>query len=344
MSPRRKLVLLLTLLGAAHLVIACAGFFAPYDPTAQDRDRPYAPPMRVHLVDAAGHFHLRPFVYAQQLRESTFDEYISDTSQSIPLKFFVSGARYKLLGLIPAKIHFFRAESEGAPVFLIGSDAFGRDLLSRTLYGGQISLLAGLLATALALFVGSLVGSFAGFFGGWTDDVLMRAAELFLALPWLYLLFAIRAFLPLAVSPLQAFFLIVILIGTVGWARPARLIRGVVLSAKERDYVRAARGFGASNIYLLRRHILPQTWSVVLTQAAILVPQYVLAEVTLSFLGLGVPEPAPSWGNILSSLQQYSVLSSYWWMFLPSIAIVCFFMGYLALASALQDLADKSKL
>jgi peptide/nickel transport system permease protein len=344
MPPRRKLALLLTLLGAAHFVIACAGFFAPYDPTAQDRDRPYAPPMRIHWIDSHAHFHARPFVYAQQLREGTFDEYISDTSQPIPLKFFVSGARYKLFGLIPAKLHFFGAENDGAPVFLLGTDAFGRDLLSRTLYGGQISLLAGVLATGLALSAGLLIGSLAGFFGGWADDILMRAAELFLALPWLYLLFAIRAFLPLAVSPLQAFFLIVILIGTVGWARPARLIRGVVLSAKERDYVRAARGFGASNIYLLRRHILPQTWSVILTQAAILIPQYVLAEVTLSFLGLGVPEPAPSWGNILSSLQQYSVLSSYWWMFLPSVAIVCFFFGYLALASALQDVADKSKI
>jgi peptide/nickel transport system permease protein len=342
MSPRRKLVLLLTLLGAAHLAIACAGFFAPYDPTAQDRDRPYAPPMRIHWIDSHSHFHARPFVYAQQLREGTFDEYVSNTSQPIPLRFFVSGARYKLFGVIPMGVHFFGVD--GAPAFLLGSDAFGRDLLSRTLYGGQISLLAGLLATALALTAGLLIGSLAGFFGGWTDDILMRAAELFLALPWLYLLFAIRAFLPLAVSPLQAFFLIVILIGTVGWARPARLIRGVVLSAKERDYVRAARGFGASNIYLLRRHVLPQTWSVVLTQAAILVPQYVLAEVTLSFLGLGVSEPTPSWGNILSSLQQYSVLSSYWWMFLPSVAIVSFFLGYLALASALQDAADKSRL
>jgi peptide/nickel transport system permease protein len=296
----------------------------------------------VRLVDATGHFHFRPFVYAQQQREGTFDEYTPDTSHPISLQFLVSGARYRLFGLIPSRLHLFGAED--SPAYLLGTDAYGRDLFSRMLYGGQISLLAGLLATALALCSGLLIGSLAGFFGGATDDILMRVAELFLALPWLYLLFAIRAFLPLAVSPVQAFFLVVVLIGTVGWARPARLIRGVVLSAKERDYVRAARGFGASNTYLLRRHILPQTWSVILTQAAILVPQYVLAEVTLSFLGLGVPEPAPSWGNILSSLQQYSVLTSYWWMFLPSVAIVCFFLGYLALASALQDAADESKI
>jgi peptide/nickel transport system permease protein len=165
----------------------------------------------------------------------------------------------------------------------------------------------------------------------------MRLAELFLALPWLYLLFALRAFLPLAVSPLQAFFLIIAVLGAVGWARPARLVRGVVLSAKERDFVRAARGFGATSVYLLRRHILPEASSVLLTQAAILVPQFVLAEMTLSFLGLGVPEPVPSWGNLLSSLQQYSVLVSYWWMYLPAIIMMPFFLGYLGLGSELHE-------
>jgi len=139
------------------------------------------------------------------------------------------------------------------------------------------------------------------------------------------------------VSPVKAFLIVVVTIGLLGWARPARLVRGVALSAKERDFVRAARGFGASNSYILRRHILPQTKSVILTQAAILIPQYILAEVTLSFLGLGIPEPAPSWGNLLSSLQQYSVLSSYWWMYLPAVAMVPFFFGYLALAGTLQE-------
>jgi peptide/nickel transport system permease protein len=136
----------------------------------------------------------------------------------------------------------------------------------------------------------------------------------------------------------------VILVGAVGWARPARLIRGVVLSVRGRDYVRAARGFGATNLYLLRNHVLPETWSVALTQAAILVPQYILAEVTLSFLGLGVAEPVPSWGNLLASLQQYNVLTSYWWMCLPGVAMVPFFLGYLALTSALQQRANASKI
>jgi peptide/nickel transport system permease protein len=342
MIPPRSWQRWLVALAVLHGIIGCAGFFAPYDPAEQDRERPYLPPMRIHFVDAAGHSHFRPFFYAVQLRAGSFDQFEERTDQVLPLQFFVSGARYRLLGLMPSRIHFFGAPARR--IYLLGSDAYGRDQLSRILYGGQISLLAGLLGAGLTLFMGVLIGAAAGFYGGWRDGLLMRAAELFMALPWLYLLLALRAFLPLSVSPLRAFFLIIVVIGAVGWARPARLVRGVVLSAKERDYVHAARGFGAKQGYLLRRHILPETSSVILTQAAILVPQFVLAEMTLSFLGLGVPEPVPTWGSLLASLQQYSVLVSYWWMYLPALAIVPFFLGYLGLASALQEDASTGKI
>jgi peptide/nickel transport system permease protein len=342
MKLQPRLVKWLVVLGVLHGVVACAGFFAPYDPTAQDRESPYLPPMRVHLVDAQGHFHTRPFVYSPRLREGAFDQYEEDAVRANSLRFFVSGDRYRLFGFLPCRLHLFGTES--TRVYLLGSDGYGRDQLSRLLHGGQVSLLAGLLGAGLTLLIGLCLGAAAGYYGGWRDDVLMRIAELFLALPWLYLLFALRAFLPLAVKPLEAFFLIVAVIGTVGWARPARLVRGVVLSAKERNFVRAARGFGATDGYLLRRHILPETSSVLLTQAAILVPQYVLAEMTLSFLGLGVPEPVPSWGNLLSNLQQYSVLVSYWWMYLPAIIMVPFFLGYLGLASTLQERGEASKI
>jgi peptide/nickel transport system permease protein len=323
-------------LGGLHLLVACAGFFAPYDPLAQNRERPYASPTRPHWVDSAGHLHLRPFFYAPAQIAKPNSPPLELAPQIVPLQFFVTGARYRILGILPARLHLFGAAH--SQFYILGGDAYGRDLFSRILYGGQISLLAGFLGAGLSLAVGLSVGAASGYFGGWRDDVLMRFAELFLALPWLYLLFALRAFLPLTVTPGEAFLLVTLVIGLLGWARPARLIRGIVLSAKERDFVRAARGFGASHVYLLRRHILPQTSSVLLTQAAVLVPQFVLAEVTLSFLGLGVPEPIPSWGNLLASLQQYSVLVSYWWMYLPALAMVPFFLGYLGLASYLQQL------
>jgi len=342
MKLRRSLARWLVVLGVLHGVVACAGFFAPYDPTSQDRKSPYLPPMRVHLVDAQGHLHARPFVYPLRLREGTFDQYEEDLARKERLRFFASGDRYRLFGFLPFRLHLFAIENIRG--YLLGTDGYGRDQFSRLLYGAQVSLLAGLMGAGLTLFVGLCIGGVAGYYGGWRDDVLMRITELFLALPWLYLLFALRAFLPLAVNPLEAFFLIVGVIGTVGWGRPARLVRGVVLSAKERDFVRAARGFGATDGYLLRRHILPQTSSVLLTQAAILVPQYVLAEMTLSFLGLGVPEPVPSLGNLLSNLQQYSVLASYWWMYLPALITVPFFLGYLGLASALQERGEAYKI
>ena len=150
------------------------------------------------------------------------------------------------------------------------------------------------------------------------------------------LLFAVRASLPLHVSATQAFLLLVLVIGLVDWARSARLVRGVVLSARERNYVLAARGFGASDFYLIRRHIAPQTFSLLLTQATLLVPQYILAEVTLSFLGLGVSEPVPSWGNMLGALHQYHVLTSYWWMWLPGVVLVPVLFAYFALSQALS--------
>jgi peptide/nickel transport system permease protein len=315
----------IVVLAAVHLAALLAGFLAPYPPTEQNRTLPYAPPTRLHFVDADGRFHPRPFVYALAEREEAPGVYEEDQTRRYPVRFLVSG-------------HLFGVD-EPARLFLLGTDGFGRDQLSRLLHGARISLLAGLLATALSLGLGWLLGTVAGFYGRRVDAVVMRSAELFLALPWLYLLFAVRAVLPLHVPPSEAFLMVVLVIGLVDWARPARLVRGVVLSARERSYVLAARGFGASDWYLIRRHVAPQTFRLVLTQAAILVPQYVLAEVTLSFLGLGVSEPAPSWGNMLAALQQYHVLVSYWWMWAPGLALVPVFLAYFALAEAMGRVA-----
>jgi peptide/nickel transport system permease protein len=165
----------------------------------------------------------------------------------------------------------------------------------------------------------------------------MGGTELFLSLPWLYFLLGVRAFLPLHLSPVRTFFLLICVIGLIGWARPARLVRGIVLSARSRNYVLAARGFGGSTFYILHRHILPQVSGLLLTQATVLVPRYIAAEVTLSFFGLGVSEPVPSWGNMLSALQQYSVLVSYTWMLAPLGALVITSVIYSLLADTLHS-------
>jgi peptide/nickel transport system permease protein len=321
---------------AIHLVALLAGFIAPYSFETQARQYPYAPPTRVHFLDCQGKFHLRPFVYVTKMSEDALNEYAQDCSQPAAIHFFVRGDRYTFLGIFHSDLHLFGVDPS-AGLYLMGSDGFGRDQFSRLLYGGQISLFAGLIAAGLSVIVGLFLGAIAGMYGGWIDDVAMRFAEIFIAVPWFYLLIAVRAFLPLHISPVGAFVLVVCVIGIVGWGRPARLVRGVVLSARERNFVLAARGFGASNSYLLRRHLMPLTFRVLLTQMTVLIPQFILAEVILSFLGLGIGEPFPSWGNMLAATQQYHVLVSYWWMLLPGLAPIPVFLAWHSLAEKLQE-------
>jgi peptide/nickel transport system permease protein len=321
-------------LGLVYAASVLAGFLAPYDPVEQNRTLAFAPPSRLHVVDDTGRLHLRPFVYARVPRPGTFDMYDEDRTRQYPIRFLPQGSAYRLVGLIPASHHAFGVD-EPARVFVMGSDEYGRDVFSRLISGAQISPVAGLLAASLAVAVGLIVGGIAGFYGGVTDQLLTRVAELVMAVPWLYFLLAIRAALPLALEPSDAFLLVVIVIGLVGWARPSRLVRSVVVSARTREYVLAARSFGASDARVLRRHVLPEALGVALTQLALLVPQCILAEVTLSFFGLGVGEPVPSWGTMLSGVQRFHVLASYWWMFLPGLALVPVFLIYYAVTDVL---------
>jgi peptide/nickel transport system permease protein len=322
MLKQRKVGIALAIFVGANACLLLAGFLAPYPAAEQHREFPYAPPTRVHFVDASGSFHLHPFVYSLAAVDGDGFSYREDPGAGYPIHFFVHRA---------AKTRAF-AVAEPANIFLFGTDGFGRDIFSRVLYGGRISMAAALLAALLSLLIGTVFGATAGHFGGIVDAGIMRVAELALALPWVYLLLALRAVLPLHLGTTQTFLLISAVIGVMGWARPARLIRGVVLSAKERGFVVSARGFGASEWYLLRRHVVPQAMGIIITQAVILVPQFITAEATLSFLGLGMNEPVPSWGNMLSAFQHVQVMTSYWWMAAPIIALVLVSGSYFAFA------------
>lgn len=331
MRNKRAVIILAFGLAILHLAILFAGFIAPYDPTVQDRELSYAPPTRLHFIDATG-FHWRPFVYASV---SDFDSYHEDMSHRYSLRFFTHGTPYHLLGIFTGNIHFWGVDAPGR-ILLLGTDLYGRDEFSRMVYGGQISLAAGLLATFITLAIATIVGTLSGYYGRWLDESLMGCSELFLSLPWFYFLIGVRAFLPLHLDPTSTFLLLIAVIGAIGWARPARLVRAITLSARNRNYVLAARGFGGTDLYLLRRHVLPEIFGVLLTQAALLVPQYVAAEATLSFFGLGIGEPMASWGNMLSTLQQYNVLISYHWLLAPALALVVTSVMYWMLADALH--------
>ena len=329
---RRTGLLALTALAALHIAALFAGSIGPYGPARQIRDAPFAPPTRVRFIDTDGILHFRPFVY--RLRETSGGLYEEDRNARFPLRFFVEGDEYKIVGGWSSKLHLFGVDAPGG-VFLMGTDDLGRDQFSRFLHGARISMFIGPAAAFLAIAIGFAMGATAGFYGKRVDEFLMAITELFLSLPWLYLLLALRALLPLDVSAGEAFAAIAGLLGVIGWARPARMIRGVVMQAKQREFVLAARGFGATDLYLLRRHVAPQARGVVLAQAALLIPQYILAEVTMSFLGVGVSEPAASWGLMLAPLQQYHALVSHSWMWLPALLLVPIFGAYYALAAAL---------
>lgn len=324
-------------LAGIHMVTLWGGFFAPYDFAAQDREIPFAPPTRLHFVDGSGQFRLRPYVCRWFPAPGTTAPfaYFENCSETYAVRFLVRGGSNPAEERRATGLRLVGVD-DPARLSLLGTDEYGRDIFSRLIYGGRFSLFAGLLATILSLALGWCLGSVAGYYGAWVDEGLMRLTEVFLALPWLYLLFAVRAFLPLEVGPGEAFLLLTGIIGLVGWARPARLVRGVVLSAKERTYVLAARGFGASDAYLLRRHIWPDTRVLLLTQAALLVPAYIQAEVVMSFFGLGVAEPVPSWGNMLGSLQNVDVMISYWWMSAPALVLLAVCLLYHVLGTRLQ--------
>ncbi|MEE8368308.1 MAG: ABC transporter permease [Thermoanaerobaculia bacterium] len=318
--------------GVIHGLVLLGGLLAPYGFATQHRDFPFAPPSRIHFVDSQGGWHPRPWVYRLVPDKNAGFGYREDQSEKFPIRFLVRGDPYKILGWSSFETHLVGVDRP-AKLFLAGTDSLGRDVFSRILIGGQLSVMAGLLATVVALGIGLAVGMVAGFYGGWRDAALMRGAELFLALPWLYLLLGLRAFMPLRVSTIQSFFLVVLVIGIVGWARPAQLVRNLVATLREREFFVAARSTGSANARLIRSHVLPHVTSPILTQGALLVPRYIMAEVTLSFFGLGVGEPFPSWGNMLADLQNYHVLVSYWWMLLPGIPLVIVSLGYYGFAS-----------
>lgn len=299
--------LLLGVLLIVHIAALLAAYLAPYPYAEQHRDYPYAPPTRIHLRG------WRPVVYGG-----------TDQREVYPIRLFPGQRR--LFGVDHPEV-----------VFLLGTDAYGRDIFSRLLYGARISLFTGLMAAAVSLGIGLGLGTLAGFYGGAVDQALMRGSELFLALPWLYLLLAVRAFLPLHMSAAGTVALLVGTIGCLGWVRPARLVRGVILSGRERTFVAAARSFGASDPYLIRRHLLPMTWGVMATQATILIPRYVMAEVALSFVGLGVGEPVPTWGNMLAEAREYSSVVAHLWLLSPGLVLIPVLLLYLGIGDIILD-------
>ena len=288
-----------------------AEFLAPYDAASQVRSTPSAPATSIHFRDEAGRFHLRPFIYNAELTDALNVTYTPDKSRGYPLGLFVEGEPYKLLGVFPSRTHLFGVLGEGDDVprvHLLGTDPLGRDRFSRLLVAAKFSLIVTPLGTLLAFVIGVLVGLLSGYAGRTVDTVIMGVTDTVLALPTLILILAARAAFPLDLPPLRAAFLLVMIFAFTGWAEIARLTRGLVRSIREREFILAARSIGLSETRILFRHIFPNAVRPLVTQATIMLPYFLLAEVALSFLGVGVQEPQPSLGNMLAAASDISQL------------------------------------
>lgn len=319
----------LTILAVLYLLSLFGGFIAPYNHRSQAKGTPFLPPTRIHFFDEQGTFHLRPFVYRPRITDRLLFAYDEERTQSHPLRFFVRGERYDWLGVMESSWHLVGvAGGENAPrLHLLGTDGLGRDVLARLLYAGQISLVIGPIGLLLAYLIGVSLGAFSGYFGGLLDSVLMRAAEIVMSLPTLILILAFRAAFPLSVTPRQVAMMMLTIFAAVGWAEVARLTRNLALAERVKDYVTSAVSLGANHARIVARHILPNIRTPLLTQFALTAPTFILAEITLSFLGVGVQEPNASWGTMLADAKELSVLKNYWWMLVP---VGCVFLTALA--------------
>lgn len=335
----------LIVLGIIYFALFFADFIAPYTKDFSDRTMAYVPPSKIFVIDENGKFS-KPYTYNYT---RSFDNenlrivYNLDRSQKHYIKFFAKGQPYKFLGIIPASRHLVTTDSDGR-LFLLGTDINGRDVFSRLLFGGRISMTIGFLALFVLFPIGLLYGGIAGYFGGIVDTLMMRFAEAIMSIPSFYLLIILASILPAGMTSVQRFILIVVILAMIGWAGFARVVRGMVLSIKNQEFVQAAKSIGASRLRIIVKHILPQTASFVIVAMTLSVPSYILSESGLSFLGLGIQQPDASWGNMLKEAQEYTNIIYRPWLLTPGFLIFIAVLAFNLIGDTIRDVLDpKSK-
>jgi peptide/nickel transport system permease protein len=349
-----------------YLAVFAADWVAPYDPYNSQLDGALLPPTQIYWRNQAGQFvgpHVYPTTQGPVSLETGDRKLIVDRSQPSPIRLWVKGAEYNFLQLslpLPTQFSFKDPKIDQVVVFpgfkgdrhlfgaigkgkfnLLGTDEQARDQFSRLLFGGRISLSIGLIGVAISFPLGMLIGGISGYFGGWTDSVLMRVVEVLMTIPSIYLLVALAAVLPPGLSSGERFLLIVLITSLISWSGLARVIRGQVLSIKEMGFVQAAQAMGGRSLYIITRHILPQTASYVIISATLSIPSFIVAESVLSLVGLGIQQPDPSWGNMLSLATNASILVLQpWLIWPPALLIILTVLAFNLLGDGLRDALD----
>jgi peptide/nickel transport system permease protein len=336
-----------------YLMVIFADFIAPYPADFQTRDLQWSPPTRLHFSDENG-FSVRPFIHPirSYIDENFEIKQSEDRTQRCYLHFFVKGEPYRLLGIIPLRTRLFGFDEATPPAsgnayhtrfYLMGSDVSGRDVFSRICYGSRISMTIGLIGSFLVLVIGLLVGGISGYAGGVVDDALQRLCETIMLLPGFYLLLMLRFAFPSNMDSVTVYFAVVSILALVSWPGLARVIRGMVLSIRNQDYVQSARAIGLRPLKIITRHILPNTAGYVIVSVTLSIPSYILGESALSLLGLGIMEPTPSWGNMLEKARDIIELDQHPWVLWPGFFIFLAVMGFNLVGDGLRDALDPKR-
>lgn len=325
-----------------YLIAIFCEFVAPYGKLTRFEGSEYAPPTKIHILDESGRLRF-PFVYdimRERNPETYRYEFREDTEKRYTIKIFVKGESYKMWGLFDSQLHLFGTGDEDVQVFLFGADGIGRDLFSRTIYGAQISLSIGLVGVFVTFILGLFIGGLSGFFGGAIDEIIQRTIDLLISIPKIPFWMVLSAALPRDWSVPQTYFAITILLSILGWAGLARVVRGKLLSLREEDFAMAAKVAGASNVYIITRHLIPSFMSHIIVSITVAIPAMILGETALSFLGLGMKPPAVSWGVLLQDAQKIVEVAHHPWLLIPCLFVILTVLMFNFMGDGLRDAAD----
>jgi len=341
---RHKLALISgAVLLCMYVSILFVEIIAPYNLHTGNDDATYAPPQRPRLFHE-GEF-IGPFVYGRETEldmETLSYIYTDDTSDPQKIRFFCSGDSYKFWGLIEGNFHLV-CPPENSDMYLLGTDRLGRDMFSRMMYGARISLTIGLIGIIISFAFGIVIGGLAGYYGGWVDFIVQRSIEIIRSFPELPLWMALSAVLPVNWSPILVFFGITVILAMLDWTGLARAVRSKLLALREEDYCTAAELMGAKPKRIIGRHLLPGFSSHLIASASLSVPNMILGETALSFLGLGLRPPVTSWGVLLNEAQNINVVALYPWLIIPVVNVIIVILAFNFFGDGLRDAADPYK-